>query len=77
LAEGRHCDRQDWTADAVSHHEYPGAGEPPVVRLNDIAKENVTLGEMETVHEDLTRFRLEIDSLVTRVEQLEERNRDH
>jgi ubiquinone biosynthesis protein UbiJ len=45
--------------------------------VNDLAKENVTPGEMEAVHEDLNRLRLEMDSVITRIEQLEERDENH
>lgn len=45
--------------------------------VNDIAKENVTPGEMEAVHDDLTQLRLEIDNLTVRLEAIEERQKDH
>jgi ubiquinone biosynthesis protein UbiJ len=45
--------------------------------VNDIAKENVTPGEMEAVHEDLTQLRREIDSLTARLEMVEERQKEH
>jgi ubiquinone biosynthesis protein UbiJ len=45
--------------------------------VNDIAKENVTPGEMEAVHDDLTQLRQEVDGLTVRIEMIEERNKDH
>jgi ubiquinone biosynthesis protein UbiJ len=45
--------------------------------VNDIAKENVTPGEMEAVHEDLTQLRQEVDLLTARLEVVEERQKDH
>lgn len=45
--------------------------------VNDIAKENVTPGEMEAVHDDLTQLRREVDNLTVRLEAVEERNKDH
>jgi ubiquinone biosynthesis protein UbiJ len=45
--------------------------------VNDIAKENVTPGEMEAVHDDLTQLRQEVDLLTARLEVLEERQKDH
>jgi hypothetical protein len=45
--------------------------------VNDLAKENVTPGEMEAVHDDLTRLRREVDELTVRLEAVEERNKDH
>lgn len=45
--------------------------------VNDIAKENVTPGEMEAVHHDLTKLRLEIDGLTTRLETVEEHIKEH
>jgi hypothetical protein len=44
--------------------------------VNDIAKENVTPGEMEAVHDDLTQLRREVDSLTARLEIVEERQKD-
>jgi hypothetical protein len=43
--------------------------------VNDIAKENVTAGEMEAVHDDLTKLRREVDGLTVRMEMLEEREK--
>jgi ubiquinone biosynthesis protein UbiJ len=45
--------------------------------VNDLAKENVTSGEMEAVHDDLTQLRREVDELTVRLEAIEERNKDH
>lgn len=45
--------------------------------VNDIAKENVTPGEMEAVHDDLTQLRQEVDGLTVRIEMIEERQKDH
>jgi ubiquinone biosynthesis protein UbiJ len=45
--------------------------------VNDIAKENVTPGEMEAVHDDLTQLRQEVDLLTARLEVVEERQKDH
>ena len=45
--------------------------------VNDVAKENVTPGEMEAVHDDLTQLRREVDSLTARLEIVEERQKDH
>jgi ubiquinone biosynthesis protein UbiJ len=45
--------------------------------VNDIAKENVTSGEMEAVHDDLTQLRQEVDGLTVRIEMIEERQKDH
>lgn len=45
--------------------------------VNDIAKEKVTPGEMEAVHDDLTQLRREVDSLTARIEIVEERQKDH
>ena len=45
--------------------------------VNDIAKENVTPGEMEAVHNDLTQLRREVDTLTARIEIVEERQKDH
>jgi len=45
--------------------------------VNDIAKENVTSGEMEAVHDDLTQLRQEVDLLTARLEVVEERQKDH
>jgi ubiquinone biosynthesis protein UbiJ len=44
--------------------------------VNDIAKENVTPGEMEAVHNDLTQLRREVDTLTARIEIVEERQKD-
>jgi hypothetical protein len=43
---------------------------------NDIAKGNLTAGELEAADEDLKRLKLEIDGLVTRVDQLEGREKN-
>jgi ubiquinone biosynthesis protein UbiJ len=43
----------------------------------DIAKENLPPGELEAFYKDLTQFRLEIDELVTQVDQLEGRKKRH
>jgi outer membrane murein-binding lipoprotein Lpp len=40
---------------------------------SDIAKGNRTPGELKAASDDLTRLQREIDKLLTRVEQLEER----
>jgi ubiquinone biosynthesis protein UbiJ len=45
--------------------------------VNDIVKENVTPGEMEAVHDDLTQLRQEVDLLTARLEVVEERQKDH
>jgi ubiquinone biosynthesis protein UbiJ len=45
--------------------------------VNDIAKENVTSGEMEAVHDDLTQLRQEVDGLTVRIEMIEEHQKDH
>lgn len=45
--------------------------------VNDIAKDDVTPGEMEAVHDDLTQLRQEVDGLTVRVEIIEERQKDH
>ena len=44
--------------------------------VNDVAKENVTPGEMEAVHDDLTQLRREVDTLTARIEIVEERQKD-
>src|SRR5258708_21625104 len=43
--------------------------------VNDIAKENVTPGEVEAIHHDLNRLRHEMSALAVRVEELERRDR--
>jgi chromosome segregation ATPase len=46
--------------------------------VNDLAKENVTPGEIEAIHEDLNQLRQDVDSLITKVEVIqEERQKDH
>jgi ubiquinone biosynthesis protein UbiJ len=42
-----------------------------------LARENVTPGEIDTVHDDLNRLQQDVDSLTARVEMIEERNKDH
>src|SRR5258708_16653085 len=43
--------------------------------VNDIAKENVTPGEVEAIHHDLNRLRHEVSELTVRVEMIEERGK--
>jgi hypothetical protein len=46
--------------------------------VNDIAKENVTPGEIEAVHQDLTQVQRDIVSIQVRLDQIEEREKaDH
>lgn len=46
--------------------------------VNDIAKENVTPGEVEAIHHDLNRLRHDMSSLTVRVDMIEEREKaDH
>jgi ubiquinone biosynthesis protein UbiJ len=46
--------------------------------VNDIVKENVTPGEIEAVHQELTQVQRDVVSLQVRVEQIEEREKsDH
>jgi ubiquinone biosynthesis protein UbiJ len=42
-----------------------------------LPKKNVTPGEMEAVHDDLTQLRREVDELTVRLGAVEERNKDH
>jgi hypothetical protein len=41
--------------------------------VNDIAKENVTRGEVEAIHYDLNRLRHDMSALTVRVDMIEER----
>jgi ubiquinone biosynthesis protein UbiJ len=43
--------------------------------VNDFAKENVTPGEVEAIHQDLNRLRHEMSALTVRVEMIEERGK--
>jgi len=43
--------------------------------VNDIAKVDVTAGEVEAMHEDLNRLRHEVSELTVRIEELEGRDR--
>lgn len=43
--------------------------------VNDIAKENVTPGEVEAIHHDLNRLRHEMSALTVRVDMIEEREK--
>jgi ubiquinone biosynthesis protein UbiJ len=43
--------------------------------VNDLAKENVTPGEVEAIHQDLTQLQHDVVSLQVRMEALE--GRDH
>ena len=46
--------------------------------VNDIAKENVTPGEVEAIRQELTQVQRDVVSLQVRVEQIEEREKsDH
>src|SRR5262249_30485126 len=43
--------------------------------VNDIARENVTPGEVEAIHHDLNQLRHDMSALTARLEILEERDR--
>ena len=43
--------------------------------VNDIAKENVTPGEVKAIHHDLNRLQHEMSALAVRVEMIEEREK--
>ncbi|HKD24687.1 MAG TPA: hypothetical protein VKC66_02045 [Xanthobacteraceae bacterium] len=43
--------------------------------VNDIARENVTPGEVEAIHHDLNQLRHDISALTARLEIIEERDR--
>jgi hypothetical protein len=43
--------------------------------VNDIAKENVTPGEVEAIHQDLTQLQHDVVSLQVRMDQIEEREK--
>jgi ubiquinone biosynthesis protein UbiJ len=45
--------------------------------VNDLARENVTPGEMAVAHDDLNRLQSDVDELTTRVEMIEARSKDH
>ncbi len=46
--------------------------------INDLARENVTPGEVEAIHYDHNRLRHEMSALTVRVDMIEERQRsDH